>query len=109
MESKMSNAIPLGSRGHRGWLLVVGLSGPLLALVHSNAAPAGSLRLDNKIQTMLERSLPRLACNFSNGSPGSIVASPQADDPNYYFHWVRDSALVVQALSRLLPYLKGTA
>jgi glucoamylase len=58
---------------------------------------------------MLEKSLPRLACNFSNGSPGSIVASPQTDNPNYYFHWVRDSALVVQALSRLLPYSKDTS
>ena len=75
----------------------------------SGAALAGNARLDGKIQTMLQRSLPRLACNLSNGVPGSIIASPQTNNPNYYFHWIRDSALVAHALGRLLPYLKQTA
>ena len=57
---------------------------------------------------MLAKSLPRLACNLSVGSPGSIVASLQKQDPNYYFHWIRDSAYVIQALSRLLPYVAHT-
>jgi glucoamylase len=65
--------------------------------------------LDGRIQAMLAKSLPRLACNLSNGSPGSIVASPQTQDPNYYFHWIRDSALVIQAISRLLPYVTDTS
>jgi glucoamylase len=97
------------SSGRRAWRLLLSLASFVIPFVHSNASSAANPRLDNKIQAMLERSLPRLACNFSNGSPGSIVASPQTDDPNYYFHWIRDSALVAQALSRLLPYLKGTA
>jgi glucoamylase len=84
------------------------LLGFFLLIVHPNASIAGNSVLDRKIQTMLEKSLPRLACNLSSGAPGSIVASPQTDDPNYYFHWIRDSALVVQALGRLLPYVKNT-
>ena len=81
----------------------------LLLLAPTNASIAGNPGLDNKIQTMLEKSLPRLACNLSNGSPGSIIASPQTDDPNYSFHWIRDSALVAQSLIRLLPYVRDKA
>jgi glucoamylase len=87
----------------------LGVLGFLTLFAYSKASLAGNSRLDGKIQAMLEQSLPRLACNLSNGSPGAIVASPQTADPNYYFHWIRDSALVVQALSRLLPYLEDTA
>ena len=28
----------------------------------------------------------------SDGKPGSVIASPSASNPNYYFHWVRDAA-----------------
>jgi glucoamylase len=96
------------SKSRRRWYLALKLLGFGVLFVYSHASLAGNSRLDSKIQGMLEKSLPRLACNLSNGSPGTIVASPQTNDPNYNFHWIRDSALIVQALSRLLPYLRDT-
>ncbi len=37
---------------------------------------------------------------------GFVVAAPSKSDPNYYFHWVRDAALVMNALDRTLPWEK---
>jgi len=31
-------------------------------------------------------------------TPGVIVASPSTSNPDYYYHWVRDSAIVVKAV-----------
>jgi glucoamylase len=72
----------------------------------SQSAPAS---LDEQIQVMLDRSLPRMMCNLSVGSPGSVIASPQMNNPNYYFHWVRDSAIVARALIQLIPFVQGTS
>ncbi|WP_437594806.1 glycoside hydrolase family 15 protein [Sorangium sp. So ce1000] len=33
--------------------------------------------------------------------PGAIVASPSRSDPDYYFHWVRDSGIAVKAVLSL--------
>ena len=100
--------IGLQSTGRSLWIgfLLLGL---LLCAARPNASLIENAGLDSRIQAMLSKSLSRLACNLSAGSPGSIVASPQTQNPNYYFHWIRDSALVIQALSRLLPYVTGTS
>lgn len=44
--------------------------------------------------------LTRLFANMSipGTLPGTIVASPQKEGPNYFFHWTRDAALVMSAL-----------
>lgn len=34
----------------------------------------------------------------SDGLPGAILASPSIWEPNYYFHWVRDAALITATL-----------
>lgn len=34
---------------------------------------------------------------------GFIVASPSKSDPDYYYHWVRDAALVMGAIHQYLP------
>ncbi|OFZ19830.1 MAG: hypothetical protein A2Z20_09010 [Bdellovibrionales bacterium RBG_16_40_8] len=31
-------------------------------------------------------------------APGSVVASPSTFDPNYYYHWIRDAALVMDII-----------
>lgn len=83
---------------------------PIFAAISAFAPVAArAAALDDRIQTFIEKSLPRLACNLSVGDPGSIIAAPEKKDPNYYYHWVRDSALVVQTLARLIPYVRGTA
>ncbi len=47
-----------------------------------------------------KRSLRYLLDNISrNDTPkGFVVASPSKHSPNYYYHWVRDAALVMRAL-----------
>lgn len=42
----------------------------------------------------------RITSNASQESMGSIVASPSRHDPDYFFHWVRDAALVTDLLQR---------
>jgi hypothetical protein len=32
--------------------------------------------------------------NLPDIAPGTVIASPSRSEPNYYFHWVRDGALV---------------
>lgn len=97
----------------------------MLSLVHLSTAGFAADRqtVDRALESTLARALPRMGCNLSprmekpvwreiDGvwqivklvpARGSIVASPSLDNPDYYFHWNRDSALVVQALIRLLP------
>ena len=91
--------------------ILVMLYGPL---AHSNPGDA----MTQQLQAVLDQALPRMACNLSpqwpkdivrqvNGqptqvrifpAPGSVTASPQMDNPDYYYHWNRDSALVVGSL-----------
>ena len=94
------------------------------ALLGGSAARAAEeTDLSARLSALLARSLPRMACNLSsakekpvvrmvNGkevnvllkpAAGSIVASPNFDDPDYYFHWNRDSAIVVRTLIQFLP------
>lgn len=47
-------------------------------------------------------------------APGSVIASPTLIDPNYFFYWVRDGALVMeaildQAVHNANPELRATA
>ncbi len=82
---------------------------------------------EQRLEHTLQLNLPRMGCNLAprtpkpvdrmvNGewkkvelipAPGSIVASPSLRDPDYYFHWIRDSSLVVDTLVRLLPKWEG--
>ncbi len=64
--------------------------------------------LDARVQQFLDRSLPRLGRNLAVGDLGSVLAAPSRYDPNLYFHWTRDAALVVDALVQLLPYVENT-
>ena len=85
-------------------------------------------RTTDRMQEALQKALPRLVCNLSSKTPkpivreingvpvrmeivpaaGSIVASPNFDHPDYYFHWIRDSAMVADSLIRFLPHIEGT-
>ncbi len=62
-------------------------------LVRAEAArPGGRIRLegDRFIQSITPR-------------PGSVTAAPRGgpDEPDYFFHWIRDSALVMRAVANL--------
>ncbi len=41
------------------------------------------------------------AVSPEGSAPGSVMASPSRVNPNYYYHWVRDSALVMDELLNL--------
>src|SRR5688500_12439879 len=47
--------------------------------------------------TSVERSAEKLFANISpkDAAPGSVAASPSRKDPDYFAHWIRDSALVM--------------
>ncbi len=53
-----------------------------------------------EIQIRRAWALERLLANLSveGTAPGAVVASPSKRDPNYFYHWVRDSGLVMSAL-----------
>lgn len=50
----------------------------------------------------------RLLANVSpnDGLAGSVIASPSRHDPDYYYHWVRDAALVMDTI--LTMYERST-
>ena len=39
--------------------------------------------------------------NHSNITPGCVIASPTKNNPNYFYHWIRDSALTTLTLSKM--------
>lgn len=39
----------------------------------------------------------------TDAMPGVVIASPSRQDPDYYFHWIRDSALVLDSLLTTAP------
>jgi glucoamylase len=60
--------------------------------------------IDTWFETQKTRSLDLLLENISrNDTPkGFVVASPSKVDPNYYYHWVRDAALVMRGLDKTI-------
>ncbi|MBS1963759.1 MAG: glycoside hydrolase family 15 protein [Bdellovibrionales bacterium] len=64
----------------------------------AGSAFAAESSLENWIKAQTDRSLDRVyqAISPRDGAPGSVMASPSRSNPNYYYHWVRDSALVMR-------------
>lgn len=67
-----------------------------LVFSKSNFKPLNSSELELQFQ----RSIVFLLKNTSpqDGARGSVIAAPSRSHPDYYFHWVRDAALVVESL-----------
>lgn len=61
---------------------------------------ANDLDLQNWALSTQEVAINKVLANISppDGQPGSVLASPQRANPNYYFHWVRDGARTMRAL-----------
>jgi glucoamylase len=64
-----------------------------------NYKPLNSTALDQQFQ----KSIYFLLKNISpaDGVRGSIIAAPSRSNPDYYYHWVRDAALVTESLLNL--------
>lgn len=85
-----------------GWLLVFFCSCLLLG------QPAFSQPKTNTrvwLRSNLDFYLHKLNQNISpqDGAPGSVLAAPSRDNPDYYYHWVRDAALAMDALITVYP------
>ena len=68
--------------------------GTILLTTIAEASP------ENQLRKNLSLSQKYMMANISpsDGLPGSILASPSKDAPNYYFHWVRDAALMTRVV-----------
>ena len=60
------------------------------------------------LKTQQEFSTQKLieSMSFSDLAPGALVASPSRQNPDYYYHWTRDAALVMDVVVSL--YEKST-
>ncbi|KAF2838705.1 glycoside hydrolase family 15 protein [Patellaria atrata CBS 101060] len=83
-----------------------------LLLLQEPTIPSPSSRfqqsLDDWIQDEEEIALDRLLANIApNGknvadaAPGSVIASPSREHPDYYYQWVRDAAITISTLVEL--------
>ena len=59
-----------------------------------------SLDLTKTIELQREASVEKLLANINPKGTikGSVIASPSTHNPNYFFHWVRDAALVMDVV-----------
>jgi glucoamylase len=76
-----------------------------LASAKAIAADPGSIRelsLDDWLKFEKGVSERKLEQNFQapGAAEGAVIASPQQSGPNYFFHWVRDSALTMDVARR---------
>lgn len=85
------------------------------AVEGSAAGRAGNEDLQRWLNTEKHIAVERLMRNISpkDGARGAVIASPSRSNPDYYFHWVRDAALTMDAVITLYqtaarPSLKST-
>ena len=57
--------------------------------------------LANETRVESSKRLMLAAISPVDGAPGSVIASPSRRNPDYYYHWVRDSALVMNVVVTL--------
>ena len=50
--------------------------------------------------------IEKIINNFNLTNNGSIVASPSKYDPNYFYHWIRDSAITMKAIMNIYSETK---
>ncbi len=61
--------------------------------------------LDNWVKQQRPISVDHLfrAISPADGAPGAVMASPSRSNPDYYYHWIRDAALVMKEVYRVKP------
>jgi glucoamylase len=62
-----------------------------------------SVRAENKYSDLLKNSFRNLQANLfrSDISAGVVIASPSTNNPNYFYHWVRDAGLTMMEITAL--------
>lgn len=86
------------SRHQRRWHLtaLLGLAGSLSAF----AGPVFDPLLDEWLNKEKVEAVERMLANVSpaDTARGVVVASPSKDNPNYFYHWVRDAGIVMTSV-----------
>jgi glucoamylase len=72
-----------------------GMKGPLMAL------PGTDFEQWIKDETVIAQTKMLANISPADGAKGAVLASPERLDPDYYYHWIRDSALVNEAILAL--------
>ncbi len=107
LASKMSTTKMIGALA-----LAISLN-TSIAFGSSSAAtplkPAAVASLDQWLSQQEVISAQKLMANVSpsDAAPGVVVASPERNHPNYYFHWVRDAALTMDTVFELYVHAQG--
>jgi glucoamylase len=80
----------------------------MFAIMTSGLAPK-DMPVDAWIAEQTKISQAKLLQNIapSQGLPGAVIASPERQAPNYYFHWTRDSALAYMTVIHLFENVHG--
>lgn len=55
---------------------------------------------DNNIKdnNIIDNCIKKILENINQTSNGTIIASPSKENPNYFYHWVRDSAIIMKVI-----------
>jgi len=72
----------------------------LLSTFSMASEPKTDSDFDKWITSHYKKSKALLSQNISakNTAPGTVLASPSRNEPDYYYHWVRDAGLTMSAL-----------
>ncbi|SPO06461.1 related to glucan 1,4-alpha-glucosidase [Cephalotrichum gorgonifer] len=77
-----------------------------LGALQATAIPTGLTSVDDYIEAESAIALEQLLCNIgadgcnaAGAAAGYVIASPSTADPDYFFTWTRDSALVFKTLT----------
>jgi glucoamylase len=92
----------------RNTFLTLALSFIFSASAYAETMGALSRSFSEWLPFQKEQSIERMFKNISpEGTlPGTVIASPSRQDPDYFFHWIRDAALVMAVVFQL--YEKST-
>ena len=66
-----------------------------------------SAELSFKDQKIIAEQLMFQNISPADGARGVVLASPSKSDPDYYFHWTRDAALVMESVVQLYSQSSG--
>ncbi len=79
-------------------------AGLVAVLVATTFSFSQSYTKDQDLNTWVRNAEPGMLHNLLNNIspagtlPGTVIASPSKQSPNYFFHWIRDAALVMDVV-----------
>lgn len=86
----------------RYFFAVAVMSIALNSAAQANAVIASDLSFQEWLKAESEIASRKMVANISpaGAASGAVIASPQLDDPNYFYHWIRDAALTMSVVEQ---------